>query len=273
MLNSKVREENAEKRATTDLERKKKWDDEDITENSEEDANRDPANYDYFFEQGIEFEQEIDQAKRNAINAKKDDVEWNGQDILVRYDPSLAKKAIESLSQIRVWPKGLYGYWKRSRVLLKQFVKGPFFDNFMTLSVAINTVVLAMDRYGIDASTESILTDMNTTFTWIFIVEMSMKLAAVGLIGYCREKMNFLDGAVVILSVVELAFMSGDGDVSAFQTVRIFRTFRVLRVARLLRSMKSMMNIIGVISRSISSFIYLAMLLFLFLFIYALLGI
>lgn len=118
-----------------------------------------------------------------------------------------------------------------------------------------------------------VLTEMNNAFTWIFIVEMSMKLLAVGFLGYARERMNFLDGAVVILSIVELAFMSGGGAISAFRTIRIFRTFRVLRVARLLRSMKSMMDIIAVISRSISSFIYLAMLLFLFLFIYSLLGI
>lgn len=55
--------------------------------------------------------------------------------------------------------------------------------------------------------------------------------------------------------------------------MRIFRTFRVLRVARLLRSLKSMHQIISVIGRSLSSFAYLALLLFLFMFIYTLLGI
>ena len=105
------------------------------------------------------------------------------------------------------------------------------------------------------------------------MVEMGLKLLAIGVTKYLADKMNYLDGAVVLLSIVELAFMSGGGAISAFRTVRIFRTFRVLRVARLLRSMKSMMNIIAVISKSISSFIYLAALLFLFLFIYSLLGI
>jgi hypothetical protein len=193
---------------------------------------------------------------------------------MVRFDPSRAKQAIDKINNIRVWPKGPYGYFKRLRVLLKQIVRGSVFDNSMTICVAINTVVLAMDRYGIDSTTAQLLTDMNTAFTWIFIVEMGTKLAAEGFLGYCREKMNFLDGGIVILSIVELAFMSGgDSNLQAFQTIRIFRTFRVLRVARLLRSMKSMMDIISVIKNSISSFIYLAMLLFLFLFIYSLLGI
>jgi|LauGreDrversion4_2_1035121.scaffolds.fasta_scaffold11520_7 hypothetical protein len=81
-----------------------------------------------------------------------------------------------------------------------------------------------------------------------------------------------MDGTIVLLSLVELIFMSGGGALSALRAVRIFRVFRVLRVARLLRGLKSMLQIINVISRSISSFIYLAMLLMLFIFIYALLG-
>jgi hypothetical protein len=84
--------------------------------------------------------------------------------------------------------------------------------------------------------------------------------------------MNYLDGAVVILSLVEVIVSTGGGALSAFKTVRIFRTFRVLRVARLLKSMKSMMSILFVIQNSISSFVYLTILMFLFVFIYSLLG-
>jgi Ion transport protein len=84
--------------------------------------------------------------------------------------------------------------------------------------------------------------------------------------------MNYMDGTIVLLSLIELAFMSGKGALSALRSVRIFRVFRVLRVARLLRGLKSMVQIINVISRSISSFIYLALLLLLFVFIYSLLG-
>lgn len=100
-----------------------------------------------------------------------------------------------------------------------------------------------------------------------------MKLVGLGVKQYLKDSMNYLDGSVVILSMVELAFLSNSGGaLSAFRTVRIFRTFRVLRVARLLRTMQSMQVIIGVIGRSISSFIYLALLLLLFIFIYALMG-
>jgi hypothetical protein len=142
----------------------------------------------------------------------------------------------------------------------------------MTLAVGINTVVLALDHHGISAEDEALLTEMNNYFTYIFITEMALKLIGLGPLGYIRDKMNYLDGTVVMLSIFELAFLSGNGALSAFKAVRIMRTFRVLRVARLLKSLQSMQTIIDVITRSISSFLYLALLLLLFIFIYALLG-
>lgn len=148
------------------------------------------------------------------------------------------------------------------------------FENFMTISVTINTVALAMDHYGIDPSLEKTLTDMNLVFTIIFCIEMGLKILGLGFLGYLLDPMNYLDGSIVILSIIEITVLNdGNNAISAFRTVRIFRTFRVLRVARLLRALKSMQKIISVIGRSIGSFMYLAVLLILFMFIYALLGI
>jgi hypothetical protein len=167
----------------------------------------------------------------------------------------------------------MYGVYKRSRNFAKMIAKSSFLDNSMTLSVFINTISLALDRYGIDKDLNILLGTFNTIFTWIFIFEMGIKLIGQGLAKYVAERMNLLDGTVVILSIVEMAFSDGDGgSMNAFKTIRIFRTFRVLRVARLLRAMKSMQVIIGVLMKSMSSFIYLALLLLLFIFIYSLLG-
>jgi voltage-dependent calcium channel L type alpha-1D len=127
----------------------------------------------------------------------------------------------------------------------------------MILSVVVNTVVLGMDRFDIDKSTETILGFMNSVFTYIFIIELTMKLIAVGPSRYLSDKMNYMDGGVVLMSIVELVINSlntngkGGSSLSAFRTIRIFRTFRVLRVARLLRALDSMQVIIAVIQRSI----------------------
>ena len=72
----------------------------------------------------------------------------------------------------------------------------------MTFCVVANTIVLALDHYGISESMLEILTLLNDIFTYIFIAEMGLKLIGIGVIDYCRDSMNYLDGLVVILSIV-----------------------------------------------------------------------
>ena len=55
----------------------------------------------------------------------------------------------------------------------------------MTFSVLLNTIILGMDRYGIKPDEEAILTQFNSVFTCIFIVEMGLKLLALGVKKYC----------------------------------------------------------------------------------------
>ena len=119
---------------------------------------------------------------------------------------------------------------------------------------------------------------MNEWFTWIFIFELISKLLAIGIHKYVADKMNWLDGGVVMLSIFEkvmMAVMSGDDgqiNMKAFKTLRMLRTMRVFRITRLLKGMQSMKIIIAVIAKSYMSFFYIAMLMILFIIIFALLG-
>ena len=51
----------------------------------------------------------------------------------------------------------IFGFVKKARCFLKMFVRTSFFDNFMTLSVLLNTIVMAMDKYGIEKNLEATL--------------------------------------------------------------------------------------------------------------------
>ena len=119
---------------------------------------------------------------------------------------------VKHLNALRIWPLSIFGFVKKARCLLKMFVKTSLFENFMTLSVLLNTIVMAMDKHGIDKNLEMTLEDINEVFTWIFIVEMTSKLLAVGPKKYCGEKMNLLDGGVVMLSIVEIVIAAGGGE-------------------------------------------------------------
>ena len=115
---------------------------------------------------------------------------------------------VNKINGVRVWPKGLMNIVKKIRSIVKIFVMHPLFEHFMTLCVIVNTVVMSMDSYGIEESTDLILSQMNEVFTYIFIFEMGMKLFAIGPKKYSASKWNLLDGGVVILSIMELIFES-----------------------------------------------------------------
>ena len=102
---------------------------------------------------------------------------------------------------------------------------------------------------------------------------MGLKIFGMGITEYLKDKMNLFDAIIVTLSLVELFFFGGGNSaIAAFRSVRIFRIFRVLRVTRLIRQLHYMMVIIDVVAKSVEDFMYIFMLLILFNYIYALLG-
>ena len=119
------------------------------------------------------------------------------------------------MSLLRVWPKGFYRNVKKIRTVIKHFTRLSIFNVFLTTCVLINTIGMAMDAYDIDEKTAADLEEMNLVFTWIFIVEMALKLLAVGPKKYSNEIMNLLDGGVVTLSIVEIIMSSLGGGGSA----------------------------------------------------------
>lgn len=76
----------------------------------------------------------------------------------------------------------------------------------MMVCVLSNTLVLALDHYGISDDMEEVLNTLNFTFTIVFVVEMAVKLAGLGVVTYCKDNMNVFDGIVVLLSIVEMAY-------------------------------------------------------------------
>lgn len=115
-----------------------------------------------------------------------------------------SKWVVAKLNLVRVWPQGFYNPIKKARNLLKLFIRTAVFDNAMTLSVLVNTIGMAMESYDMDTQLAENLVYLNNLFTWIFIVELVMKLLAMGFKKYVSEKFNLLDGAVVLISIIEI---------------------------------------------------------------------
>lgn len=113
---------------------------------------------------------------------------------------------------------------------------------------------------------------INQSFTYIFVVDVLLKIFAYQ-IYFFGDIMNLFDLAVVGVSMIEVVLGgSGGTNLSALKSIRILRAFRVLRVTRLIRSLSYIKVIMGVINSVISEFMYVFFLLWLFVFIYTLLG-
>ncbi|CAE7681409.1 para [Symbiodinium pilosum] len=92
---------------------------------------------------------------------------------------------------------------------------------------------MAMDSPLADPSQPltKFLRNADEVFAIIFIVEMAIKLLAMGLIwgedAYLKSAWNWLDGVVVMVSIINMASSSSTG---FLKTLRILRAFRPLRV-------------------------------------------
>lgn len=153
----------------------------------------------------------------------------------------------------------------RLRDAVIRIIEALPFRALIMLAILLNTVVLASEHHGMSPDTAEFLDEANIVFTVIFAAEMVLKMFGLGLAGYVIDPFNAFDGVIVIISIVEL-FQDGDSGLSALRIVRIFR------VIKLVRYLKSLQMIVRVVTASLPSFGWIALLLLLFCFIYAVLG-
>ena len=195
---------------------------------------------------------------------------WSGADTKPNAE-EVVNLSLLNAFDYTIWKSGFRGSIQKFQTPMRYLIDTSVFSAFMILCVVMNTIVLAINYYGIDPETNLILDDFNLAFTILFTIEMVMKIWGLGVLGYFRVKQNVFDCIVVILSLLEISLLSNSG-MSALRSIRVFRAFRVLRVARLFRYMRYMQRIVGAISKAIQNFLYMGLLLALFTVVFTLMG-
>eukprot|EP00968_Pinguiococcus_pyrenoidosus_P016025 scaffold1505_cov256-Pinguiococcus_pyrenoidosus.AAC.25 len=157
------------------------------------------------------------------------------------------------------------------KILALRVLGSSAFAHFMNLAILANTLVLAMDRYPMAREEERQLGVANMVLTLVFLVEFVLMIYALGLRGYCADRLNIFDGFIVIVSVLELLLelLGAGGGGGGISALRSFRMFRVLKLAREWKSLQTLLAVFGNTVLELGNFFVL---LALFLFIYALLG-
>jgi len=107
----------------------------------------------------------------------------------------------------------------------------------------------------------------NLVFTLFFLLDVVIKVIGQGLFVYLKEKFNQFDFFIVLVSIVEImiATNSETGIFSAFRGFRLFKIFKLFRSGDL----SILIDSIGFTMASISDY---AILLVIFIYIFALMG-
>ena len=159
------------------------------------------------------------------------------------------------------------GKWRRSMHLV---VTSNFFEDFIMAAIFINILFMAMTKEGMSDTYEATLFYANIIFTAIFTLEAIMRIIGLGAEPYFTNKWYLFDFFIVIASLcgVVLDFASS----TEIPAVSILRVFRFARIFRLIPKAKTLKRLFETLYYSLPALGNVGSVLFLFFFIYAVMG-
>lgn len=143
----------------------------------------------------------------------------------------------------------------------------PIFNGMIMVIIMVNTVMLASEKYpSMPKTQETVFSYINYGFTAIFLIEIMIKVMGLRVSHFIKDKFNIFDSMVVVLSVVEIVLdQGGSGSLSALRAFRLFRILKLLRFGDLRVILESITLTVGAIGNYV-------VLLFLFIYIYSMVG-
>lgn len=148
---------------------------------------------------------------------------------------------------------------------IKKLVDSKVFQYFIIGVILLAGVVVGLETYpAIMADYSGLLHLLDNLILYIFVVEIILKMASHG----NKPWKYFIDGWNVFdFIIVAVCFLPFGGTYIA-----VLRLARILRVFRLVTSMPKLQILVGALLKSIPSMGYVAMLLFILFYIYAVVG-
>ncbi len=196
-------------------------------------------------------------AKRSGMMMTEAQMNWvNMQRQIMRSEPKTTYKI----------PQTIF------REYCYRFVINKYFTYFMATVIGCNVVVLSMTYYGMSAQYKLGLDFANAVFMGVFVVEMVLKMVALGLRGYFSDGWLILDFVIVLASVADvlLAFLL---PVASSFSLSIVRVLRIVALLKLVRSSKKLRMMMRTLAISIPPIFNVLMLWSIITFVYAVVGV
>ncbi|VDP75378.1 unnamed protein product [Echinostoma caproni] len=159
---------------------------------------------------------------------------------------------------------------RRCRRSCRRLVKSQTFYWIVIVLVFLNTGVLTSEHYRQPRWLDDFQDLANIVFVVLFSIEMLIKMYSLGIRCYFDFMFNRFDFFVVICSIIEIVLIRTK--VMPPLGVSVLRCARLLRVFKVTRYWSSLRNLVGSLLASLKSIVSLLVLLFLFIVIFALLG-
>jgi len=171
------------------------------------------------------------------------------------------------------WQKRMKSFEKWNRTMrrkARKICKSQWMFWLIVILVFLNTCVLATEHHNQPQWLDDFQEYTNLFFVCLFTCEMLLKMYALGLSGYMVSLFNRFDFIVVISSILE--FILVNQEIMPPLGMSVLRCIRLLRAFKVTRYWASMGNLVKSLVNSIASINALLVLLILFIFIFALLG-
>lgn len=156
-------------------------------------------------------------------------------------------------------------------------LESSYFSGFIIFAIVSNTLILSLDKYPIDENRVEVLEKLNYLFTAIFVVEIIIKFLAFGVKSFFKGSwFNTFDLLIVIGSLVDIiiaqTLLDSTGKKKTGSVITALRGFRLLRIFKLARSWKRFELLLETMASTLKDVASFSVLLFLFIYIFTLLG-
>uniref|UniRef100_A0A286X9U2 Sodium channel protein n=1 Tax=Cavia porcellus TaxID=10141 RepID=A0A286X9U2_CAVPO len=186
----------------------------------------------------------------------------SGQDIFMTEEQKKYYNAMKKLGTkkpLKPIPRPL----NKCQGLVFDLVTHQLFDVFVMSLIALNMLCMMVETRHQSDYTTAVLEYLNTAFVIIFTVECLIKIFALRQY-YFTNGWNLFDCVVVVLSIKTILFPP--------TLLRIIRLARIGRILRLVRAARGIRTLLFALMMSLPSLFNIGLLLFLVMFIYAILG-
>ncbi|KAM4797020.1 voltage-dependent L-type calcium channel subunit alpha-1S [Rhinophrynus dorsalis] len=190
-------------------------------------------------------------------------LEEGGSETESLYEMEGINKCISFFRQWRHWHRLL-------RRKCRALVKSKFFYWLVIIVILLNTITIATEHHNQSEWLTKAQDIANQVLLVLFTMEMILKMYALGFQSYFMSLFNRFDCFVVCTGLLEVLLVASN--IMSPLGISVLRCIRLLRIFKITRYWTSLNNLVASLLNSVRSIASLLLLLFLFMIIFALLG-